>query len=78
MALAITGSKARELHSHVTTYVKPNRWWTEVQGMDECRHGCKLFVRRQGAVLRYALIHSRSYGCELGATPVPVSVRIKV
>jgi hypothetical protein len=36
------------------------RTWVEYpQG---CRFGCKLLARRQGAVVRYAVLHSLTYG----------------
>jgi hypothetical protein len=76
--IRIVGSEAREIAQHVRIYVKPVREWSEVQVMRECGYGCKLYVRKQGAVLRYALIHSCTYGCPLGCDPdtreVPVSV----
>ncbi|ACU39385.1 hypothetical protein [Actinosynnema mirum] len=77
--IRIIGSAAADIARHVTTYVRPNRGWAEVQVMrDECRYGCKLYVRRRGCVLQYALIHSCTYGCPLGCDPatrvVPVSV----
>lgn len=78
--LAITGLSARELRSHVLTYVKPGKTWQEVQTMNECRHGCKLYARQSGAVLQWQIWHSASYGCALGrhddTRTVPVSVRI--
>lgn len=77
--IVITGAPARDIASHVRTYVRPDRHWAEVQGMRECHHGCNLYVRRHGAVLTYRLVHSTSYGCALGSDPstrvVPVHVR---
>lgn len=81
--IIITGSVAHELDRHVRTYVlrHAGTWWTEVQVMRECDHGCKLHVRRRGAVRQYALIHYTGYGCALGRDEatriVPVSVRPK-
>lgn len=82
--LTITGSDAREIDRHVRIYVRPERRcgsFTEVQGMNECRHGCKLHVRQRGAVRQYALLHSATYGCALGRDEatriVPVSVRTR-
>lgn len=74
--LVITGHAARELRTHVLIYGRTGPGWQEAQGMSECRHGCKLYVRRQGCILRFALIHSRSYGCTIDPTPVPVTVRV--
>jgi hypothetical protein len=76
--IRITGAEAREIAQHVRAYVKPGREWSEVQVMRECDYGCKLYVRKQGAVIQYRLIHSCSYGCRLGhddaTREVPVSV----
>lgn len=40
--------------------------WGEVYmptGRDgECQYGCKVYARRQGAVTRYAVLHSSTYG----------------
>lgn len=83
MTINIIGHAAREIDQHVRAYVQRHagHWWTEVQGMRECNHGCKLYVRQRGAVRQYALIHSVSYGCVLGrdesTRTVPVSVRPK-
>jgi len=43
---------------------------TEVYMPDACDHGCKVYARRQGAVLRYTLQHARSYGCRQVPRPV--------
>jgi hypothetical protein len=79
--IRITGAEARDIAQHVRAYVRPGRDWSEVQVMRKCGYGCKLYVRRQGAVTRYALIHSCAYGCPLGHDPatreVPVSVAPK-
>lgn len=69
----------KSITSHVRVYVQPGPNWTEVQGMWECKHGCKLYVRRRGCVNQYMLFHSTSYGCELGKSSatgyIPVKVR---
>jgi hypothetical protein len=44
---------------HAARYV--SSFWAEVEGTD-CRYGCKVYARRQGAVIRYAVMHSRTYG----------------
>lgn len=79
--IRIVGTEAADIARHVATYVQPGRSWSEVQGMRECDHGCKLYVRKQGAVLQYRLIHSVAYGCALGCdaatAEVPVSVAPK-
>lgn len=39
------------------------RFWEECyMPVDGCRYGCKVYWRRQGAVVRYAVSHSRTYG----------------
>jgi hypothetical protein len=77
--IVISGHAAWDIDRHVTVYVKPYRSWQEVQGMDECKHGCKLHVRQRGAIRQYALIHYSGYGCALGrdeaTRTVPVSIR---
>ncbi|GHH57920.1 hypothetical protein [Lentzea cavernae] len=81
MKIRIVADAAREIAQHVTTYVRPTSGWSEVQVMRECRHGCKLHVRRRGAILQYALHHGAAYGCQLGRDEatrvVPVSVAPK-
>ena len=81
--LLITGDEARELDRHVRTYCvdrdgRVESVWREVQGLNECRHGCKLYVRRRGAILCYRLMHNANYGCSLatgqGTATVPVAV----
>lgn len=79
--IQIVWEQAKAIADHVRVYVKPGRWWAEVQVMRECDHGCKLYVRRRGAVLQYGLFHSVTYGCPLGRDKetqfVPVSVAPK-
>ena len=68
-SIRIVGDAARDISLHVRATLArylSAQFWTEVQAMSECRHGCKLYVRRRGAVLQYRLIHSASYGCSLG------------
>lgn len=72
--LRITGDEARELRQHVTTYVKPDATWSEVQAMRRCGHGCKLYVRVVAGVEEFALIHFVGYGCPRGPETVPVTV----
>ncbi|ANZ35313.1 hypothetical protein BBK82_03660 [Lentzea guizhouensis] len=76
--IRIIGREAADIAHHVTVYVRPTSTWSEVQGMRECAHGCKLYVRRKGCVTQYALIHSEVYGCVLGRNletkTVPVTV----
>lgn len=40
--------------------------WSEVyqplSSREGCRYGCKVHMRRQGAVVRFAVWHSTSYG----------------
>lgn len=37
--------------------------WDEVyQPSRGCKYGCKVYARKQGAVIRYAVMHSSSYG----------------
>lgn len=76
--ITLTGRTAREIDQHVTVYVRPRSWWSEVQGMSECAHGCKLHVRQRGAVRQYALLHSASYGCALGRDESTREVRVSV
>lgn len=78
--IRITGRAAADIARHVAR--DPHyRFWTEVQGMNECNHGCKLYARRRGCVTQYELFHSKSYGCDLGRNPettrIPVSVAPK-
>lgn len=77
--IVITGHDARDIADRVRTSGRLRPWWTEVQCMDECEHGCKLYVRTRGAVTQYQLCHSTIYGCALGrdkaTRDVPVSVR---
>lgn len=79
--IRIIAADARDIARHVATYIRPTNNWSEVQVMRECQHGCKLHVRRRGAVLQYALHHSATYGCQLGRDEatriVPVSVAPK-
>ncbi|WP_285647771.1 hypothetical protein [Lentzea sp. NBRC 102530] len=81
MKIRIVSEVAREIAQHVRLYVRPTGNWSEVQVMRECKHGCKLHVRRRGVVLQYALHHSAAYGCPLGhdesTRVVPVSVAPK-
>jgi hypothetical protein len=76
--IRITGAPAADIARHVRTYVRPGFNWQEVQAMDECRHGCKLHVRKRGAVTQYALLHNGAYGCQQGRSEathvVPVSI----
>ena len=76
--IRITGAEAREIVQHVRAYIRPGRYWSEVQGMNECKHGCKLYVRKLGCVTQYRLVHAFTYGCALGMSNltryVPVSV----
>lgn len=79
--LVITGPMARELAEFVRIYVQPERRggsWTEVQGMRECRHGCKLHVRQYGAVRQYALLHQSAYGCVLGEHTATRTIKVHV
>lgn len=79
--IRIVATDARDIARHVATYVRPTATWSEVQVMRECKYGCKLHVRRRGAVLQYALHHSSIYGCQLGRDEatrvVPVSIAPK-
>lgn len=76
--VTITGDVARELRTIAVT-VKSGAGWAEVH-LSDCTYGCKIHARRQGAVTRFAIMHSATYGCPLGrdeATATqPVSVRI--
>lgn len=37
--------------------------WTEAYApADGCRYGCKVYVRKSGAVVRWAVLHSSTYG----------------
>lgn len=80
MTINITGHAAREIDQHVRAYVHRHagNWWTEVQSMNECRHGCKLYVRKRGAVRQYILIHSTSYGCVLGSNADTRTVKVSI
>lgn len=75
--IRIVGREAAEIVRRVNR--DPHyKWWTEVQGMRECKHGCKLYARRRGCVTQFMLFHSTAYGCALGSDAktkqVPVSV----
>lgn len=69
---------SQSVRRHVKVYVRPGPNWTEVQGMWECAHGCKLYVRRRGCVNQYMLFHSTSYGCQLGMGRLSAWVPVKL
>jgi hypothetical protein len=78
MTISIIGKDAADIAQHVRLYVKPTTNWHEVQVMKACDHGCKLYVRRQGAVLRYQLMHNSTYGCRLARNPATAVVKVSV
>lgn len=78
MTIRITDKAAVDIAQHVSLYVKPGINWSEVQVMRACDHGCKLYVRKQGAVLRYQLMHSAAYGCRLAHNPETAVVKVSV
>lgn len=79
--IVITGRSAQEITNGPWGLPRLGKSWTEVQGMHECNHGCKLYGRRRGCVNEFMLMHSASYGCQLGrdetTRDVPVSIRPK-
>ena len=78
MTLTIVAREAADIAQHVRVYVKPGLGWSEVQVMKACDHGCKLYVRKQGELLRYQLMHNATYGCRLGRNPQTANVRVSV
>jgi hypothetical protein len=78
MTITIVAREAADIASHVRTYIKPGARWSEVQVMRHCAHGCKLYVRRQGAVTQYRLMHSAAYGCRLAHNPETAVVKVSV
>lgn len=78
--IRIIGREAADIARHVNSDCRYT-FWTEVQVMRECKHGCKLYARRRGCVTQYELFHSKAYGCDLGRNPetshIPVSVAPK-
>lgn len=78
MTISIVAREAADIDQHVRLYVKPGLGWSEVQVMKACAHGCKLYVRKQGAVLRYQLMHSATYGCRLASNPETAVVKVSV
>lgn len=78
MTITIVGKDAADIALHVRLYVKPTTNWHEVQTMGKCGHGCKLYVRKQGAVLSYRLMHSATYGCRLAHNPQTAVVKVSV
>lgn len=78
MTISIVAREAADIAQHVRTYVKPGLGWSEVQVMRACNHGCKLYVRKQGAVLSYQLMHSATYGCRLALNPDTAVVKVSV
>jgi hypothetical protein len=78
VTISIIGKDAADIAQHVRLYVKPTTNWHEVQVMKACDHGCKLYVRKQGAVLRYQLMHSATYGCRLAHDPETAAVKVSV
>ncbi len=45
----------------------------EVISPGACDHGCKVYARKHGAVVRYTLHHSQTYGCRLPVQSVRLS-----
>lgn len=73
----ITGDLARQIRSTVAS-TRLTADWTEV-ALSDCDHGCKVWARRSGAVVLFAILHSDTYGCARGrnqATAVE-SVRVE-
>ena len=75
--LRITGREAADIASHARHVVRTH-FWTEIQGMRECNHGCKLHARKRGAVMQYALIHYSGYGCQLGRDEATAYVSVSI
>lgn len=38
------------------------RWWQEVMGTFDCKYGCKVYARKRGCIVQYAVFHSSTYG----------------
>ena len=81
----ITGATAADIARTAAFALRNTTLWTEVAAVDSlddqdhnCGHGCKIYARRQGAVTQYALIHSATYGCQLGRSAQTREVRVSV
>lgn len=54
-----------EIRSHARRYAN-DKFWHEVAAplasQGGCKFGCKVYARRRGAVLEFAVLHSSTYG----------------
>lgn len=78
MTISIVAREAADIDQHVRLHVRPGLGWSEVQVMRQCSPGCKLYVRKQGAVLCYQLMHNSTYGCRLARDPETAVVKVSV
>lgn len=77
--LVISGAEARDIVAFTVTYVPLSYSWSEVRVLNECEHGCKLYVRESSSgELVFQLNHSTLYGCALGRDRDRRSVPVKI
>jgi hypothetical protein len=54
-----------EIRAHARRYAT-DKWWHEVAAplstQGGCKYGCKVYARRRGAVMEFAVRHSSIYG----------------